>query len=113
MPVTPASVPTSTKQALRRPLGSVPYGCVSKTGRTSVILIVHLSALHRLSQRPPSAAGFAAVPHVGDEPTGGIPRRARGLHQGRSPKTIHPLDRHYLNLQRELHRTFQTLALAA
>ena len=38
---------------------------------------------------------------------------ARGFHQGRSPKTIHPLDLHYLNLQRELHRTFQTLALAA
>jgi hypothetical protein len=40
-------------------------------------------------------------------------RRARGFHQGRSPKTIHPLDLHYLNLRRELHRTFQTLALAA
>jgi hypothetical protein len=38
---------------------------------------------------------------------------ARGFHQGRSPRTIHPLDLHYLNLQRELHRTFQTLALAA
>ena len=38
---------------------------------------------------------------------------ARGFHQGRSPKTLHPLDLHYLNLQRELHRTFQTLALAA
>jgi len=38
---------------------------------------------------------------------------ARRFHQGRSPKTIHPLDLHYLNLQRELHRTFQTLALAA
>ena len=38
---------------------------------------------------------------------------ARGLHPGRPPKTIHPLDLHDLNLQRELHRTFQTLAIAA
>jgi hypothetical protein len=38
---------------------------------------------------------------------------ARGFHQGRSPKTIHPLDLHYLNLQGEPHRTFRTLALAA
>ena len=37
---------------------------------------------------------------------------ARGFRQGRPPKTIHPLDLHYLNLQREMHRTFQTLALA-
>ncbi len=30
-----------------------------------------------------------------------------------APPTIYPLDLHYLNLQRELHRIFQTLALAA
>lgn len=30
-----------------------------------------------------------------------------------SPKNIHPLDQHYLNLQLEMHRTFQTLGLAA
>jgi hypothetical protein len=32
---------------------------------------------------------------------------------GRPPKTIHPLDVHYDNLQRELRRTFETLGLAA
>jgi hypothetical protein len=30
-----------------------------------------------------------------------------------SPDNIHPLDQHYLNLQLEMHRTFQTLGLAA
>jgi len=32
---------------------------------------------------------------------------------GRPPKYIHPLDQHYSNLQLELRRTFETLALAA
>ena len=32
---------------------------------------------------------------------------------GRPPKTIHPLDLHYQNLQREMHRTLQDLALVA
>lgn len=32
---------------------------------------------------------------------------------GRPPKHVDPLDRHYENLQREMRRTFETLALAA
>lgn len=32
---------------------------------------------------------------------------------GRPPKNIHPLDQHYTVLQRELRRTFETLALVA
>ena len=32
---------------------------------------------------------------------------------GRPPKIIHPLDLHYQNLQREMHRTLQDLALVA
>jgi len=32
---------------------------------------------------------------------------------GRPPKNIHPLDQHYMTLQRELSRTFETLGLAA
>ena len=32
---------------------------------------------------------------------------------GRPPKTVHPLDQHYVNLQQEMRRTFKTLALAA
>ena len=32
---------------------------------------------------------------------------------GRPPKSIHPLDQHYINLQQEMRRTFDTLALAA
>jgi hypothetical protein len=32
---------------------------------------------------------------------------------GRSPKRLHPLDQHYIALQRELHATFETLKLAA
>jgi hypothetical protein len=38
---------------------------------------------------------------------------ARGTHQGRPANTIHPLDQHYLNLQREMRHTFETLKLAA
>ena len=38
---------------------------------------------------------------------------ARGTHQGRPAHTIPPLDQHYLNLQREMRHTFQTLKLAA
>lgn len=34
-------------------------------------------------------------------------------HRGRPPKNIHPLDRHYQNLQREMLATLQTLKLAA
>ncbi|HNQ87187.1 MAG TPA: hypothetical protein PKM73_00980 [Verrucomicrobiota bacterium] len=33
--------------------------------------------------------------------------------QGRPPKTIDPLDQHYVALRRELQRTFHTLGLAA
>jgi hypothetical protein len=33
-------------------------------------------------------------------------------HVGRPPKNVHPIDQHYDNLQRELRRTFETLALA-
>lgn len=32
---------------------------------------------------------------------------------GRPPKVVHPLDQHYLNLQTEMGRTFETLGLAA
>jgi len=32
---------------------------------------------------------------------------------GRPPTQIHPLDQHYINLQREMYRTFKMLALAA
>ncbi|MBI5442221.1 MAG: hypothetical protein HY900_13550, partial [Deltaproteobacteria bacterium] len=32
---------------------------------------------------------------------------------GRPPNKVDPLDRHYDNLQREMRRTFKTLALAA
>ena len=32
---------------------------------------------------------------------------------GRPPKHIHPLDQHYQNLQQEMRRTFETLAIAA
>jgi len=32
---------------------------------------------------------------------------------GRSPKVLHPLDRHYVNLREELNRTFETIGLAA
>ena len=32
---------------------------------------------------------------------------------GRPPKNVQPIDQHYDNLQRELRRTFETLALAA
>jgi hypothetical protein len=38
---------------------------------------------------------------------------ARAVSEGPSPTPIAPLDLHYLNLQREMHRTFQALALAA
>ena len=34
-------------------------------------------------------------------------------HVGRPPKNIHPIDKHYENLQREMFRTFETLGLAA
>ena len=33
--------------------------------------------------------------------------------RGRPPKTVHPLDLHYQNLQREMLATIQTLQLAA
>lgn len=33
--------------------------------------------------------------------------------RGRPPKTVHPLDQHYVNLRHELDRTFKTLGLAA
>jgi hypothetical protein len=39
--------------------------------------------------------------------------RGSSKRAGRPPKTIHPLDQHYDNLQRELRRTFETLNLAA
>jgi hypothetical protein len=32
---------------------------------------------------------------------------------GRSPKVLHPLDQHYVNLREELNRTFETIGLAA
>jgi hypothetical protein len=32
---------------------------------------------------------------------------------GRPPKTLSPLDRHYVNLREELNRTFETIGLAA
>lgn len=32
---------------------------------------------------------------------------------GRPPKTVHPLDQHYMNLRLELEKTFETLGLAA
>jgi hypothetical protein len=33
--------------------------------------------------------------------------------RGRPPKTVHPIDQHYLRLRQELHATFETLGLAA
>lgn len=33
--------------------------------------------------------------------------------RGRPPKTIHPIDQHYIRLREELHDTFETLGLAA
>jgi hypothetical protein len=32
---------------------------------------------------------------------------------GRPPKVLNPLDRHDVNLREELHRTFETIGLAA
>ncbi len=32
---------------------------------------------------------------------------------GRSPAHLHPLDQHYVTLREELHRTFETIGLAA
>lgn len=32
---------------------------------------------------------------------------------GRPPKLLHPLARHYVNLREELHRTFETIGVAA
>lgn len=33
--------------------------------------------------------------------------------KGRPPKLLNPLDQHYVNLRQELHRTFETIGLAA
>jgi hypothetical protein len=33
--------------------------------------------------------------------------------RGRPPKTVHPLDQHYMNLRDELDKTFETIGLAA
>jgi hypothetical protein len=36
-----------------------------------------------------------------------------GCRRGRPPKTVHPLDQHYMNPRNELDKTFETLGLAA
>ena len=33
--------------------------------------------------------------------------------RGRTPRIVHPLDQHYMNLRNELDKTFETLGLAA
>ncbi|HLF10234.1 MAG TPA: hypothetical protein VJA26_03395 [Gammaproteobacteria bacterium] len=33
--------------------------------------------------------------------------------RGRPPKTVHPIDQHYIRLREEMHATFETLGLAA
>lgn len=33
--------------------------------------------------------------------------------RGRPPKTIHPIDQHYIRLREEMHDTFETLGLVA
>ncbi|MDN5848605.1 MAG: hypothetical protein L0H63_03060 [Nitrococcus sp.] len=36
-----------------------------------------------------------------------------GRPRGRPPKTLHPIDQHYIRLREEMHATFETLGLAA
>lgn len=36
-----------------------------------------------------------------------------GCRRGRTPRIVHPLDQHYMNLRNELDKTFETLGLAA
>ena len=76
------------------------------------------------ARRAAVSSGLAPPCDCGYSEAGGAAHPAGAGHQARAclrrktasggpPKTIHALDQHYDNLQRELRRTFRTLDLAA
>jgi hypothetical protein len=76
-------------------------------------LIERIGKTRRYRPRPDAICILAGLLILRDKVIKPVLAGAGKPRVGRPPKTIHPLDQHYQNLQLEMRRTFQTLNLAA